>query len=94
MRPNRLEFEAFGPFPGTEVVEFDPLDDLGLYLVGGPTGAGKTSIFDAMVFALYGKVPGARGRGNNTNLRSNFATGTATARTCLEFEAQGAWWRA
>jgi exonuclease SbcC len=94
MKPNRLEFEAFGPFPGTEVVEFDPLDDLGLYLVGGPTGAGKTSIFDAMVFALYGKVPGARGRGNNTNLRSNFATGTATARTCLEFEAQGAWWRA
>jgi len=94
MRPNRLEFEAFGPFPGTEVVEFDPLDDLGLYLVGGPTGAGKTSIFDAMVFALYGKVPGARGRGNNTNLRSNFATGTATARACLEFEAQGTWWRA
>ena len=96
MKPNRLEFEAFGPFPGTEVVEFGPLDDLGLYLVSGPTGAGKTSIFDAMVFALYGKVPGARGRGRrgNTNLRSNFASDKATARACLEFEVQGVSWRA
>ena len=93
MRPVRLEFEAFGPFPGTEVVDFGPLDDLGLYLVSGPTGAGKTSIFDAMVFALYGRVPGARGR-SDTNLRSNFASDSATARVSLEFEARGDLWRA
>ena len=76
MRPIRLEFEAFGPFPGTEVVDFVSLDDLGLYLVSGPTGAGKTSIYDAMVFALYGKVPGAR---SDNTLRSDFATADATA---------------
>ena len=93
MRPVRLEFEAFGPYPGTEVVDFVPLDDLGLYLVSGPTGAGKTSIFDAMVFALYGKVPGARGR-SDTNLRSNFASDSATARVSLEFEVRGEFWRA
>ena len=93
MRPVRLEFEAFGPFPGTEVVDFAPLDDLGLYLVSGPTGAGKTFIFDAMVFALYGRVPGARGR-SDTNLRSNFASDSATARVSLEFEARGDLWRA
>ena len=95
MRPLRLELEAFGPFAGTEEVDFGPLDDLGLYLVAGETGAGKTSIFDAMVFALYGKVPGARGseRGD-ARLRSDFAEPSATARVCLEFEAQGANWRA
>ena len=93
MRPVRLEFEAFGPYPGTELVDFVPLDDLGLYLVSGPTGAGKTSIFDAMVFALYGKVPGARGR-SDTNLRSNFASDSATARVSLEFEVRGEVWRA
>lgn len=90
MRPIRLEFEAFGPFPGTEVVDFVSLDDLGLYLVSGPTGAGKTSIYDAMLFALYGKVPGAR---SDNTLRSDFATADATAEVSLVFEAQGTVWR-
>ena len=60
MRLHRLELTAFGPFPGTAVVDFDRLNDAGLFLLTGPTGAGKTSILDAICFALYGAVPGHR----------------------------------
>lgn len=60
MRIHRLELTAFGPFPGTEVVEFERLNAAGLFLLAGPTGAGKTSILDAICFALYGAVPGDR----------------------------------
>ena len=58
MRIHRLELTAFGPFPDTEVVDFDRLNASGLFLLTGPTGAGKTSILDAICFALYGAVPG------------------------------------
>ena len=64
MRPLALELEAFGPFAAKEEVDFSALTELGLYLVAGDTGAGKTSLFDAMVYALYGKVPGPRGMGS------------------------------
>ncbi|TDE38082.1 SMC family ATPase, partial [Nonomuraea mesophila] len=60
MRPHRLTFTAFGSFPGTETVDFDALAQAGLFLVHGPTGAGKTTILDALCFALYGQVPGRR----------------------------------
>ncbi|MFY9916002.1 MAG: SMC family ATPase, partial [Nocardioidaceae bacterium] len=60
MRLHRLELTAFGPFPGTEVVDLDRLNEAGLFLLTGPTGAGKTSILDAICFALYGGVPGSR----------------------------------
>ncbi len=60
MRFHRLELTAFGPFPGTEVVDLDRLNQAGLFLLTGPTGAGKTSILDAICFALYGGVPGSR----------------------------------
>ena len=62
MRLHRLAVTAFGPFAGTETVDFDALAAAGLFLLHGPTGAGKTSILDAVCFALYGQVPGARGR--------------------------------
>ncbi len=60
MRFHRLSLTAFGPFPGTEVVDLDRLNVAGLFLLTGPTGAGKTSILDAICFALYGGVPGSR----------------------------------
>ncbi|WP_406674458.1 AAA family ATPase [Nonomuraea sp. N2-4H] len=60
MRPHRLTLTAFGSFPGTETVDFDALAEAGLFLVHGPTGAGKTTILDALCFALYGQVPGQR----------------------------------
>jgi exonuclease SbcC len=60
MRFHRLRITAFGPFAGTEVVDFEALNDAGIFLVTGPTGAGKTSVPDAVCFALYGVVPGTR----------------------------------
>ncbi|NKY34221.1 AAA family ATPase [Nocardia speluncae] len=61
MRLHRLEMTAFGPFAETTVIDFDELGADGLFLLHGRTGAGKTTILDAIAYALYGRVPGARG---------------------------------
>ncbi len=60
MRLHRLELTGFGPFPDTQVVDFDALGADGLFLVQGDTGAGKTTLLDAVAFALFGRVPGPR----------------------------------
>ena len=60
MKPNQLVIEAFGPYATRAEVDFDALADTRLFVVSGPTGAGKTSIFDAMCWALYGELPGNR----------------------------------
>ena len=60
MRLHRLEVTAFGPFADEVAVDFDALSDAGLFLLTGATGAGKTSVLDAVCFALYGEVPGDR----------------------------------
>ena len=61
MRLHRLEVTAFGPFAETNVLDMGALNEAGLFLLSGPTGAGKTSLLDAVCFALYGTVPGSRG---------------------------------
>ncbi|MGW5316198.1 AAA family ATPase [Nocardia thailandica] len=61
MRLHRLDITAFGPFAETTTIDFDRLGADGLFLLHGHTGAGKTTVLDAIGFALYGKVPGARG---------------------------------
>ena len=60
MRLHHLEVTAFGPFAETVAVDFDALSSAGLFLLSGRTGAGKTSVLDAVCFALYGDVPGDR----------------------------------
>ena len=81
MRLHRLSLTAFGPFPGTEVVDLDAVARDGLFLLWGPTGSGKTTLLDAVVYALYGTVPGARGE--EKRLRSDHAdAGTRTEVSC------------
>ncbi|QIK76472.1 AAA family ATPase [Nocardioides piscis] len=60
MRLHSLDITAFGPFAETVSIDFDALSGSGLFLLSGPTGAGKSSILDAVCFALYGDVPGDR----------------------------------
>jgi exonuclease SbcC len=61
---------AFGPFGTTQQVDFDDLSAAGLFLLHGPTGAGKTSVLDAVCYGLYGSVPGARqSAGQGTTMR-------------------------
>ena len=83
MRLHRLDVAAFGPFAGAESVDFDALAEGGLFLLHGPTGAGKTSVLDAVCFALYGVVPGARR--TTVRLRSDHAAPTAVPQVRLEF---------
>ncbi|WP_024936044.1 AAA family ATPase [Actinomadura welshii] len=87
MRLHRLEVAAFGPFSGVEVVDFDALSEAGLFLIQGRTGAGKTSILDAVCFALYGQVPGARNAVKG--LRSDHAPPGAGPRVVLETTIRG-----
>ncbi|MGI5452905.1 AAA family ATPase [Streptomyces sp. CA-249302] len=89
MRLHRLDITAFGPFGGAQSVDFDELSAAGLFLLHGPTGAGKTSVLDAVCYALYGTVPGARQTGQGLTLRSDHAaTGTRTEVT-LELTVGG-----
>ena len=58
MMPISLTLSAFGPYPDTITIDFESFQEGGLFLITGPTGSGKTMIFDAMIFALYGKTSG------------------------------------
>lgn len=84
MRLHRLAVTAFGPFGATQKIDFDELSAAGLFLLHGPTGAGKTSVLDAVCYALYGQVPGAR-QGNGLSLRSDHAEPLTPTEVVLEF---------
>jgi len=82
MRPTKLTISAFGPYAGEMILELDRLGDRGIYLITGDTGAGKTTIFDAITFALYGNASGENRKPRM--LRSKYAS--AEARTFVEME--------
>ncbi|MDD7516604.1 AAA family ATPase [Ruminococcus flavefaciens] len=88
MRPIRLEISGFGPYSGKTVLELETLGNKGLYLITGDTGAGKTTIFDAVTYALYGSASGAN-RDDDSMLRSKYATLDTPTYVKLEFEYNG-----
>ncbi len=94
MTPLKLELQAFLPFADRQVLDFESLHEAGIFLVCGVTGAGKTAIFDALCFALYGESSGGREGGRDTNgFKSQFADDDTTCAVTLTFEAQGKQYR-
>ncbi|MBZ6253267.1 SMC family ATPase [Streptomyces olivaceus] len=90
MKLHRLDLTAFGPFGTAQSVDFDDLSGAGLFLLHGPTGAGKTSVLDAVCYALYGSVPGARqGGGQGMTLRSDHAAVGTRTEVRLELTVAG-----
>lgn len=91
MKLHRLEVEGFGPFRTRQVVDFDAFDADGIFLITGRTGAGKSSLLDAVCFALYGSVP--RYEGAEKRLRSDHCTPDEPTLVALEFTVGDARWR-
>ncbi len=88
MRLHSLRVTAFGPFGAPQRVDFDALNAAGLFLLHGPTGAGKTSVLDAVCFALYGSVPGVRD-GRGLTLRSDHAAPGVPTEVVLDLTVGG-----
>lgn len=86
MRPLRLQMTAFGPYAGEVDLDFSRFGDHGLYLIYGDTGSGKTMLFDAIAYALFGRASGDR---DVRTLRSDFATPDVATQVTLTFEHAG-----
>ena len=86
MRLHHLELTAFGPFAGEVSLDLEPLTSAGVFLVHGATGAGKSSLLDAICFALYADVPGERTR---ASLHSQHAAPGSVPSVTLELTLDG-----
>ncbi len=87
MRLHSLELQAFGPFATRQRIDFDRLCGSGLFLLEGPTGAGKTTVLDAITFALYGGLAGTES--GEDRLHSDFADPDLEPSVTLEFSVRG-----
>lgn len=88
MKPLKLTITAFGPYKDTEVIDFQELGEHRLFAISGKTGAGKTTIFDAICYALYGSGSG-EDRQDTALLRSGFAHDDVYTAVELVFEMHG-----
>lgn len=84
MKPRTLSMQAFGPFANRQTVDFTRLPEDSLFLIHGPTGAGKSTLFDGICFALYGDTSG--GERQAREMRSHHAADTVQTEVELEFE--------
>lgn len=87
MRPHKLTISAFGPYAGNVEVDFDKFGNNGLFLITGDTGAGKTTIFDAITYALFGAASGKER--DDSMFRSTYAKPETPTFVELEFEYAG-----
>ena len=87
MKPIKLTITNIGPFVGTHAIDFTKLENI--YVITGKTGSGKTTILDAITYALYGELPGAKNTVNSKFLRSHFCEPTDPCSIILEFSIQG-----
>ncbi len=82
MKPLKLTMRAFGPYAGEVTIDFEKLDGRHLFLICGPTGAGKTTILDAMCYALYGETSGDR---DGSRMRSDYAGSDEKTEVIFDF---------
>ncbi|OZI11868.1 ATP-dependent dsDNA exonuclease [Bacillaceae bacterium SAS-127] len=87
MKPLKLMMQAFGPYAKTEVIDFGQLENRTMFVISGRTGSGKTTIFDGISFAIYGRASG-EGR-TGAELRSHFASNDMLTEVMLQFSLKG-----
>ena len=93
MKPIQLVLSAFGPYVERTVIDFSALGEEGLFLIAGDTGAGKTTIFDAISFALYGEASGGKEKRKSKSFHSDYVSDQTETYVELTFRHHGeTWW--
>lgn len=93
MKPIQLILSAFGPYVERTVIDFSALGEEGLFLIAGDTGAGKTTIFDAISFALYGEASGGKEKRKSKSFHSDYVSDQTETYVELTFRHRGeTWW--
>ena len=92
MKPVKIIMSAFGPYAGVTAIDFRLLGENGLFMIAGDTGAGKTTIFDAISFALYGEAAGGKERRKSKSFRSDYAAPRDETYVEFTFTHRGETW--